>query len=351
MTTNAAAILLGVGEAREPFRRPSANDCVRRGVRKVSETGPRARANQRRRLVAASVGCVLFTLGLFVLAVKWPSGSRLDAAALHGHKLVNTSLKRAVSSCLANSLWFLFPAAVLVVGSTVLRREYRQAVAAFGAMVGAVVVNEAVSRLLSSSSVVGPDPRGASAPFPSGHAAAGMAVALGLIIAVPRRRRGVAALAGVAVWAFLGVSVVISGWHRPSESLAAFAVALLGGCLAVAAATRDTWQTPDPEQANGFRAWTPMVAVGMVVTLPALVLIGGSAVSPEPVDELRVHIASDVLIFGSGFIAVGTFLWLIRDIDLSSRQLDTEYVVEADAGSTHEPERTRIDEVVDDGHY
>lgn len=63
--------------------------------------------------------------------------------------------------------------------------------------------------------------------FPSGHTTAGAAIAVALLLVVPAARRQTAAVAGVAITAAVGFSVVILGWHYPSD--------VLGGLLVVGA--------------------------------------------------------------------------------------------------------------------
>ena len=63
--------------------------------------------------------------------------------------------------------------------------------------------------------------------FPSGHTTAAASIAAALLLVVPARHRLAAAAAGVALTAAVGFSVVILGWHYPSD--------VLGGLLVVGA--------------------------------------------------------------------------------------------------------------------
>jgi membrane-associated phospholipid phosphatase len=63
--------------------------------------------------------------------------------------------------------------------------------------------------------------------FPSGHTTAAASIAVALLLVVPARHRLVAATAGAALTAAVGFSVVILGWHYPSD--------VLGGLLVVGA--------------------------------------------------------------------------------------------------------------------
>ena len=74
--------------------------------------------------------------------------------------------------------------------------------------------------------------------FPSGHATAGMAVALTAIAATEDRRSRVTWIAAATgVWA---LTLTGSGWHRPSDIIAGFLIA--STCFALVGPVRD----PDP---------------------------------------------------------------------------------------------------------
>jgi membrane-associated phospholipid phosphatase len=63
--------------------------------------------------------------------------------------------------------------------------------------------------------------------FPSGHTTAAASIAVALLLVVPAAHRLVAASAGAALTAVVGLAVVILGWHYPSD--------VLGGLLVVGA--------------------------------------------------------------------------------------------------------------------
>jgi membrane-associated phospholipid phosphatase len=63
--------------------------------------------------------------------------------------------------------------------------------------------------------------------FPSGHTTAAASIAVALLLVVPVIHRPTAAAAGLLLTAAVGLSVVILGWHYPSD--------VLGGLLVVGA--------------------------------------------------------------------------------------------------------------------
>jgi membrane-associated phospholipid phosphatase len=73
-----------------------------------------------------------------------------------------------------------------------------------------------------------------AASWPSGHSTAAMALALCLIYAAPALARIPAALVGVLTAFAVGGSVVILGWHFPSDAIGGYLVAGCFMCIALA---------------------------------------------------------------------------------------------------------------------
>jgi membrane-associated phospholipid phosphatase len=58
--------------------------------------------------------------------------------------------------------------------------------------------------------------------FPSGHTAVAVSLGLALVVAVPPVLRSTAALFGAAYGAAIAFSVVVLGWHYPSDAIGSF---------------------------------------------------------------------------------------------------------------------------------
>jgi membrane-associated phospholipid phosphatase len=70
--------------------------------------------------------------------------------------------------------------------------------------------------------------------FPSGHTTAAASIAVALLLVAPAGYRLLAAGAGAAITGVVGLSVVILGWHYPSDVLGALLVVAAWGLCAVA---------------------------------------------------------------------------------------------------------------------
>jgi membrane-associated phospholipid phosphatase len=70
--------------------------------------------------------------------------------------------------------------------------------------------------------------------FPSGHTTAAASIAVALLLVVPAAYRLLAAGVGAVLTGVVGLSVVILGWHYPSDVLGALLVVATWGFCAVA---------------------------------------------------------------------------------------------------------------------
>lgn len=85
--------------------------------------------------------------------------------------------------------------------------------------------------------------------LPSGHSTAAFSVAVALVLVLPAPVRPVAAATGVAYASLAAVATLSAGWHRPSDSLAAF---LIVGAWAAAAEAVVTSRSEHPANRSHF---------------------------------------------------------------------------------------------------
>ncbi len=103
-------------------------------------------------------------------------------------------------------------------------------------MILAPLSSEALKPLLAHAHVpVGLGPRIPASSWPSGHAAAALALALCAVLVTPRRLRVAVAVLGGAFAVAVGCSQLILGRHMPSDVLGEYLLALLWTALAIAA--------------------------------------------------------------------------------------------------------------------
>jgi membrane-associated phospholipid phosphatase len=219
-------------------------------------------------LVAAAV-CVAGLLMTLVLAYFAPPFGGRDAATLQGFVDLNrprvTTLLSHVAHLADPAPYGLIGLALVVIA--LLRRRGRVAVAIAVVLIASAVTTEALKPLLSH-----PRPQEwlgkgqiAAASWPSGHATAAMALALCGVLAVPARWRPAAATAGGLFALAVAYSILVLGWHFPSDVIGGYLVAGLWSSLAAAAIFRlDELRPPAtvPKRAGLLAAMAPGLLVG-----------------------------------------------------------------------------------------
>jgi membrane-associated phospholipid phosphatase len=193
-----------------------------------------------RLLVLAAAGFAAVAVLVWAVAFGTARGVRLDAEALahfmdlgrHGiHPLAE------LVAHLADPLPFaLLSAGVLAVALT--REGVRLAAILGASLFGACVTSQVLKQITA-------DPRGielvpyahvSPEAWPSGHTTAATALALCLVAVAPARLRPHAAAVGAALAFAVAISVLLLGWHFPSDVLGGFCVAAAWMLCGLAAA-------------------------------------------------------------------------------------------------------------------
>jgi len=179
----------------------------------------------------AALACALLIVPLAVAAYSQGPFERVDLRILL-HLRREEGAINALASVLVH-LGDLLPllvmlAAVCAIGLRAGRR--REVLAALVVVIGANVTTQLLKVTLEHARHKAFE-HGIELPWPnslpSGHTTAAASIAVGLLLVTPAAHRLAAALLGIALTAAVGFSVVILGWHYPSD--------VLGGLLVVGA--------------------------------------------------------------------------------------------------------------------
>jgi membrane-associated phospholipid phosphatase len=185
-------------------------------------------AAARRRLAGAAAFAAV-AAAVWAVALRTSAGSRLDQSLLEGflglggprgHGLADRFARLADPAPMA-----LFAAALAVLA--LVRRRPLMAFTTLAVLAGAGVTTQVLKRVTAEPRAIESLPAAHVAPesWPSGHATAAMAVALCLIAVAPPRWRPHAAAVGGAFALGVGGSVLVLGWHLPSDVLGGYCVA------------------------------------------------------------------------------------------------------------------------------
>jgi len=265
----------------------------------------------------------LLNVGLFLVllyaSLRTIRGQMLDTVALSGNSLGRRTVDGPLDVAL-NAVSVVSSVLVLVVIGAVAALRQRYSLAIMSAVV--VVGSSVTSYLLKSYLIlrpefgVDPDRSGAGNSFPSGHATAAAAFAIGLTLVLPPAARGLVSVIGASYAAIVGIATLSSGWHRPSDVIAAYLIA--GGWAAFAGLVLVLAQRPSAIVASADRAgWSlaATLAAGAVLTVAGAAVLSyvfermSSPVEAMGSDLLRVgYLGSAVTIAGAAYLMMAVVL-------------------------------------------
>ena len=227
-----------------------------------------------KQLVLISVGSALAVIAVYLLLVRTYWGQRLDEYAFSGREVISDVRAGQANEFLGVvSIGSLILVTVLIAAVAFARRRPRLALLAAGSMIAAVASTEVLKLVLLERPILYPSILDVlnvhDNTYPSGHATIGMTVALATLLVLPARVRVLTTLAAGAVGSAFGVAVVAAGWHRPSDVVGAYFVALAAAALAAAVANA----FPDREAAEAEAERAPALRLGRAeLVLAALAL-------------------------------------------------------------------------------
>ena len=168
------------------------------------------------------------------LFVNRHHGQVLDTIALGGNWIGSDRVDGVVATVLsAMSVVSVLAATCVVAFIALARRRIAVGLAAIMLIAGsAITAQQLKDHLVRPNLGVDPERAGAGNSLPSGHATVAASVAVALVLVLPPRARGVGALVGAGYAAVVGVATMSAGWHRPSDSIAAFLIVGLWAAVA-----------------------------------------------------------------------------------------------------------------------
>ncbi|MGH3682954.1 MAG: phosphatase PAP2 family protein, partial [Natronosporangium sp.] len=200
-------------------------------------------------LLAGQVAAFAVVRRVFVGTVR---GQLLDTAALTGNTIGQRHIEGLVDQVLGAVTVLSVAGAIVAIGFFALLRG-RVVLAAVAAL---LVVGANLTTQLLKSAGERPDYGidlervGAGNSLPSGHATVAASVAVALVLVLPGRLRGAAALLGAGYTALAGVATLSADWHRPSDVVAALLV--VGGSAAFAGMVLVTLQRGPSGAGSGW---------------------------------------------------------------------------------------------------
>lgn len=239
-------------------------------------------------LVSVAGLCVALFVATYLLAVQTTRGRLLDGSSFRGARQARSSVTATVERLLdVVSVSSLAVAIVVVAVIALLRLRRDLALAAIIIILG----SNATSQLLKNYVLSRPDlgiyettPATLNS-LPSGHSTVAFSVAIAMVLVLPATLRAMAAGVGVAYASIAGVATLSAGWHRPSDSVAAFLIVAIWAAAAVAVliarSSKSSENSTALERTDGHRTVARRLAVAAAYLLAFGALITGVVVATQ----------------------------------------------------------------------
>ncbi len=248
-----------------------------------------------RALLAGAGFIALAFVALLALAYGWPHARWLDAAALQGFLELREPVKPVIDRLvqLGNPVPFAFLGGVLA--AVALARGRPRVALLVVALLGLTSVSSQLLKALLAyprAEAELTDAQIAPAAFPSGHSTAAMTLAIALVVVMPPRLRPAAAVVGAALALGVAFSIILLGWHLPSDAVGGFLLAT-GWALVLLAGLRAA-EAIFPERSGRSRlAMTTRAVVdgAAAIGLTVLIVAGVAVAVGATVILLVFHLA------------------------------------------------------------
>jgi len=275
-------------------------------------------SSYRRRLQALAVVAAAMVAVVYILAERTTWGQRLDSTALQGRRALDPRAVHAAARLLTTidvaSLALIGGAIVIV---ALVRGHPRLAVGAGTLIAGSVLTSELLKHAVLTRPELGiTDALGTKATYPSGHTTVAMSLGIAAMLVAPRRWRVAVGLVGAAYASAIGIAVVATANHRPSDPIgAAFVVTAWTAAIAALLVVPDRRRDRDP---SVKRAPSLIVLGGLVLIVTAFVGLAATivAIRRNRLDTIELggaFLTASTAIAGTVLLATGTILAAVRD--------------------------------------
>jgi membrane-associated phospholipid phosphatase len=295
---------------------------LRENATDIEDSSLRPEFSDRGPVLLMLAGAAVVLLGVvYLLAVRTTWGQRLDATALSGRGALRPRTIDAASQLLDTiSVASLFLVGGLIVLIALARRRPFLSLGAAVVIAGSCISTELLKHVFLPRPNLGiTDPIGHAASFPSGHTTVAFSLAMAALLVAPSRYRSLVGIVGALYAIGVGVAVVATANHRPSDPIGAVLVVTAWVATVAAALQMVSVGTPrdkddrrvSPALALGGAALLAFSFVGLVTTSLAIKVDRLGTV------ELSGAFAGACAAFtGAVLVALASLLWCLRGVSL-----------------------------------
>src|SRR5664279_4346624 len=202
--------------------------------------------SRRTVLLSLALGSAVTFVVVYLLSVRTTWGQRLDATALRGRGALRPRTIHASHELLNTiSIASLVLVGGLIVLVALARRRPLLALGAAIVIGGSTVTSELLKHVILQRPDLGIfDAVGPHASFPSGHTTVAFSLAIAALLVAPSHNRAAVGIIGSLYAIGIGVGVVATANHRPSDPIGAVLVVTAWGSTVAAVLLSVSFATP-----------------------------------------------------------------------------------------------------------
>ena len=270
------------------------------------------------RRIAGVTACLSLTAFISYGVLSTSYGQVIDTILMEG--MMRSARQYAGFSTLITGLVsvpVLVGIGVLVAIVAAARRRATLAGRALGAVVGANVTTQILKDYVLTRPSLGVT-TGVVNSLPSGHATVAVTLSLALIVVAPQWFRGPSAWIGWAWTSLMSVSVMMEGWHRPSDAITA---ALIAGAWALALSPIER-RPRHGIKVQRIMVWVCLVLIVVAVVATIAAMWGFSMSAAAPGSGYGFEYFLEIRPWRSRVLGVAAIAWVSAICGLIIHEVD-----------------------------
>ncbi len=282
-----------------------------------------------RRLFLLCGAAVAATVPIWAWTTQTADGQRVADLVLYGRVVADPVARSAASVALANVS--LSAAAAVAFGLAALgfiRGGIGLAAALFVMVAGANLTTQVLQEVLDRPNLLGRAAYAVGNSFPSGHVTLVASLGFACILVAPRALRTPVSIVVAVGIAAVGVSTIMSGWHRLADVVGGILVALAWASVITAMLVLVQGWMPRRTWTRGLGGPVAAVAgiAGALVIVAGVAALAGTVLDPTAIGDAvdagtlvpRTFAAALVVALGASVVACAGYVWALRGVAVES---------------------------------